>query len=151
MAVHHVRKAALQLDELQHPVHELIEVGPQQLLANVTRAAALDAHNAHVFTQWLDGLAVIGRKRFVAQQASEQINLGHTRLPAQRPRQLDDIFYLSAGIGIAPHLQILAAHQAVNAEQLNVNAVLCHEANPQSSQQVVTAHSLVSCHSPLDH
>lgn len=63
---------------------------------------------------------IFGGDLGIVDLARHQINPAYIRMFCQGPGEFDHVFCLAAGIGIAAEFQIMAAYQAVYADQGNI-------------------------------
>jgi hypothetical protein len=114
VAVDHVRQPALPAQKDQAAIDQLVKMVPKQLLADVALRAERQSHDAGFGTDLLKwNTVVIGHCR-VIDQPRQQVDLAHTRMPSQCPRQFDDISHLTPGIRIATELHVVSANQSVH-------------------------------------
>jgi hypothetical protein len=115
--VNGIRQPVVSLGELDRLVHEFIQVGPEQLFSDVFAPAALDADNPELVVHRLYGHPVIVGHAVVVDEPRHQVDLPDLRVPAQLTAELQHVFDLAAGIGIAPQLDVLPR---INPWRLNI-------------------------------
>jgi len=118
-------RAALLAGDVQHqPVDELLQVGPEQLLAQVPAWAEGQPQQAGAGMQRLALHRVVRADPAVLDAAGDHLQPIHLGLLGQGPRQLEHVGGLATGVGITPQLQIVATDQAMQMqmEQIQTHA-----------------------------
>jgi len=109
-----IRPSLLGGDVGHHPIRQLIEVGPEQLLAQIAARSAGQAHDGGSAAQVFPWLGVIGRHALVVNQPSDHLHPIHLRARRQGPHQLQHVGGLPAGIRIAPQFEVMTSKQSVH-------------------------------------
>ena len=81
-----------------------------------------EANNLHARSERLHGAHVAGVDALVLDEAGDEIHAVHPRIRAERARELDYVSHLTAGVGVAAELDVLAAHETVHAQQEEIVA-----------------------------
>ena len=100
MGVNPIRATLLGGDVRNHRIGQLIEMGPQQLLAQVAPRPARQANNAGAAAQLLSGFGVVGGHPLVVNQPGDDFHAIHLRPSGQAADQLKDVGGLPTGICI---------------------------------------------------
>ena len=103
-------------------IGHLIEIGPEQFLAQIAPRTAGQAHDVGPAGQRLMGLGVIGGDPLVLNQPGNDVDALHLRASRQSLGQLKHVGGLSTGIRITSKLQVMAAKQAMQMEMQQVVA-----------------------------
>ena len=114
-----VRKTRLGLQMLHQAVGQPVQVGPEQLLAQVTTRAEGEAADQQIRQHGLQGPGVIHGEAAVVEEAADHLHPFHFRADRQTPGQLEHVGGLAAGIGITAEFQVLATEQAMELEMQN--------------------------------
>lgn len=122
MTVDHVGLAWLILQPAHQIVEQAVQMVPQQFLGDVLRRSRIDADDACLARQHLDGCGVVRAERAVAYHAGYQVDTLHTLLRRKRTGEIDDIFCLPAGIRITTEFELMPPDQTVDAQQEQVFA-----------------------------
>ena len=107
-------------DMRDHRIRQLIEMGPEQLLAQITARAAGQAHDAGSTAQLLTGLGVIGRHALVVNQPGDHLNPVHLRPSRQATHQLQHVGGLPTGISITPQFEVVTTKQTVQMQMKQI-------------------------------
>ena len=68
------------------------------------------------------GWAACGIDRRIDDSARDQIDLCHGIVGSERACEVDDVFGLPAGVGIASKLEVMPADESVDADHQNISA-----------------------------
>ena len=128
VTVHQIRQTWLLVEPVEQVVHETVEVIPQLLLGDVRLGSGINAHDAGLIRKGFYGHGIIVADRRIDHPASDQIDPLDTLVPGQGTSQVNHVFDLPTGIGITTQFQIVATHQAMDAdeEQVHSLAALAH-------------------------
>lgn len=123
MAVDEIRRPGLSAQPGDDVVGKAVEMVPQLLFRNVFLRAGLDTDDPCLVGQWLLGQRVVFTDVRIDDPPRDEVDALDVTAPRERAREVDDIFGLSAGIGIAAQFEFVTADQAVNADEQQVFAV----------------------------
>ena len=115
------RRAPLTTREGDHSVYELIQVRPEALLSDVLASPTLESDKPALGRKLLDFLPIVIRNSLVADSPGEQIDAFNPLAAAERLGQLEHVSDLPSGVSVTSHLDVLAANQAMNADELGVH------------------------------
>src|SRR5690606_19545919 len=107
--------------ERQHPAHERVEAGPEQLLTAVAVATGADANDAGAVAERFLVASVVGGDAVVLDAAREEVDLTNVLAPGQGAREFHDVLGLAAGVRVASELELRAADQTVHADHRDVH------------------------------
>ncbi len=117
VTVNDIGCAVFLVQPVHQVVHEAVEMIPELLFRDVLIGTGFDPHDARLVGESFDGLRIVVADVFVDDAASDQIDLVDLIAFGECARQVDDIFGLPTGVGVAPEFQIVAADQPVDADQ----------------------------------
>jgi hypothetical protein len=122
VAVHEVRRTSLVAEEPQRLGHQLVEVGPEELLAPVAAATAAQPHDAGaaLAVERLEFAVVVVGGMGIVDAAGDEVDGLHLGSARQGRRQLDDVLRLAAGVGVAPEFEFPSPDQAMHAQHDDV-------------------------------
>jgi hypothetical protein len=112
--------ADFDLDIPEGFIDELVKMRPEKFLADIAPATALDPDYPGLFGKGFDLPAIIFGNFFVIDDPGHQINPVNPGLFSETPGQFQNIFHLTAGIGITTKFGSLSPDQPMNTEQLYV-------------------------------
>ena len=102
---------------LQGVIGETVKMRPQHLFAQIAAWTAGNADDECLVRQGFFRPGIVVVNLGIIDQTGEHIDARDARMLRQGAGQFHYIGDLTTGIGIAPQLQIMAAHQAVDADQ----------------------------------
>jgi len=98
---------------------------PQRFLGDVAVRPGVDAHDAYLVGQPLLALGIVVADGRVDHAARHEVHALDFLALAQRPGQFDDVKRLAAGVGVASQFEVVAADQAMDADQQQVELRFC--------------------------
>ena len=99
---------------------QFVEMGPEQLLAQVAARPERQAHDAGIGAEGFDRLGVIAGHAPIMNLAGEHFDAIHLGPGGQRADQLQHVRGLPAGIWITAELQVLTPEQTVQMQMQEV-------------------------------
>jgi hypothetical protein len=118
MPVEKIRNALLLFYEPDRFINEFFKVRPEQLLADISTASALDADNPHLVTKGFYLPAIIRGDGLILDSAGKEINSVDIISPGKRPGKFQNILYLAARIGIPSQFLRLSSDKPMQTEKL---------------------------------
>ena len=97
-------------------IRQVIEMGPELLLAQIATRPERQAHDRRTIPEGLMGHGVVGREALVVDQTGDHLHLIHLRAGRQAADQLQHIGGLPTGIRIAPKFKIVSTEQPVQVQ-----------------------------------
>ena len=104
-------------------IHETVQVGPQPFLVEIPFRSGRDTDEVGAFGEDLARRRVFGIDTTVLDLPGQQVDPSHRRVRGQCARLFHDVRHLATGIGVAPEFDVHPAHQTVDAEHNDVEAV----------------------------
>ena len=126
MAMDDIGRAPAAVQVGQRVVGEAVQVIPKLLLADIAAGAGVEAHDPRLWGQGLQGPGIILADVRIDHASGEQVDPTDVVTLRQGTGQLHHVLGLAAGIRVAAELQVLAADQAVDADQQDVQGIFCH-------------------------
>ena len=111
-----VRPTGLRGDASREQIGQRIEMGPEQLFAEIAARAEGEAHDRGSIGQRFPSNGVIGGESPVLKEPGHQLKPLHLRPSGQAADQLKDIGGLTTGIGITTEFRIMATQQAMQVQ-----------------------------------
>ena len=112
-----VRGALLHSDVARELVEKAIEMRPERLLAKIAPRAKRNADDLGALADRFEGSGVALVDAAVLDEPGHDVDPFHTGVLGQRPRLVDHVRDLPAGVCVPAELDVCCAHQAVDGER----------------------------------